>query len=1139
MAKFKEYIKNIDKGKKIIGVSTIGVVIISAVFLVFYNILNSSEVSNNEQTAPKKELIIQENNKTNKYTGDKKDFHFNKYWTDMSGGIYTINEKDDITNVEYKKKTGNEWVYMASPVEGKFSDFNYINLKVSGDKGKKLFLKIEQELVELKAKFFTLNGKEQLLSLDISDVKNKNKLDELKEVMLFASPGEVQDGSFKILDAWFSMESATVNKYTGDKKDFHFNKYWEDIFNHGIAIEEENGITTMNFTKPLGNKWILASTSVDGKLSDFNYATIKVKGEAGHKFLMKLEKGENVYGEKLVELSGDEEVIIVKINKDDIAALDSLREVRVFPNAGEPENGKVDILDAWFSVEKPQGFKEAGESQASGNDASYINGWKIEEWTKYVAENINGLTKVTYNNPAEWANFTYNVEGKISGNNLFNIYLNSNGCDHVMIKLRGKFKNVDPVGGFNVYEEVEIFSDRIKQGETNLQIDITDAVRELGNVVDVVMFVESNQNIKDVDRIGSLIFGAPKFTSGKVTENPIASNKWLVEDWTGYTASVQKDFTRISYSNPEPWANISYNIKSLLKDNDLLELKLNSNGCEHVQIKLRGRYLNSAPGYKVYEESLVFDGKLSNGERILKLNLKDAIKELGRENITDIIMFIESNQLIEGLDRKGALDIYTPIFSKDTNVIPNPESPENPGNPEVNNKWIVEDWTGYTASIQKDFTRIAYNNPAEWANISYNIKNLLKDNDLLELKLDSKGCDHVQIKLRGKYLNSDPGYKVYHELLIFDGKLKDGEQNLKLNLKEAIKELGRENITDIIMFVESSQAVDNLDRKGILDIYTPVFKKDVPNPGPDTPEVPGVIKGTKKYELNITKEQLSEIGGKITDVILFVESDGTISDVDRSGEIEILETALLNKEGNKKRIDSWTTDTGWNQYSISKEEAKTTIKYNNVEPWATIWGKVSDDNNFNDKLSIIFNTNGCDHLLVKVKGINGKEVELGKEYVKNMINSEAPDIPKEPIANNIVTLEVSNETLQKIGGVIDKILIFVESNPYGGSFDKSGKLEILETTLQNEAGDKLNINSWTTDIGWNQYKISNEGNKVIFEYNNVDDWAHIISKSIDDYKEGYNKIQFKLNSIGCDHITIKLVGLNGIEEEIHSTKLKQ
>ena len=62
----------------------------------------------------------------------------------MSGGIYTINENDGITKVEYKKKIGNEWVYMASPVEGKLSDFNYINLKVSGDKGKKLFLKIEQ-----------------------------------------------------------------------------------------------------------------------------------------------------------------------------------------------------------------------------------------------------------------------------------------------------------------------------------------------------------------------------------------------------------------------------------------------------------------------------------------------------------------------------------------------------------------------------------------------------------------------------------------------------------------------------------------------------------------------------------------------------------------------------------------------------------------------------------------------------------------------------------------------------------------------------------------------------------------------------------------------------------------------------------
>lgn len=29
-------------------------------------------------------------------------------------------------------------------------------------------------------------------------------------------------------------------------------------------------------------------------------------------------------------------------------------------------------------------------------------------------------------------------------------------------------------------------------------------------------------------------------------------------------------------------------------------------------------------------------------------------------------MFIESSQVISGLDRKGSLDIYTPVFKKNT-----------------------------------------------------------------------------------------------------------------------------------------------------------------------------------------------------------------------------------------------------------------------------------------------------------------------------------------------------------------------------------------------------------------------------------------------------------------------------------------
>lgn len=190
------------------------------------------------------------------------------------------------------------------------------------------------------------------------------------------------------------------------------------------------------------------------------------------------------------------------------------------------------------------------------------------------------------------------------------MYLNSSGCDHVMIKLRGKFKYVDPVGGFNVYEEVEIFNEKIKQGETNIKVDITEAVKELGNVTDVVMFVESNQDVQGLDRIGSLIFGTPKFTVGTVSNNNNNNagldNRWIVEEWTGYKSEVKDGFTRISYDSVEPWASITYNIKNLLKDNDLLELKLNSNGCEYIQIKLRGKYLNSTPGYKVFSPLLIF-----------------------------------------------------------------------------------------------------------------------------------------------------------------------------------------------------------------------------------------------------------------------------------------------------------------------------------------------------------------------------------------------------------------------------------------------------------------------------------------------------------------------------------------------------
>ena len=67
----------------------------------------------------------------------------------------------------------------------------------------------------------------------------------------------------------------------------------------------------------------------------------------------------------------------------------------------------------------------------------------------------------------------------------------------------------------------------------NLKVDITEAVKELGNITDVVMFVESNQDIQGLDRVGSLIFGAPKFTVGTVdnnNNNTELDNRWIVEE---------------------------------------------------------------------------------------------------------------------------------------------------------------------------------------------------------------------------------------------------------------------------------------------------------------------------------------------------------------------------------------------------------------------------------------------------------------------------------------------------------------------------------------------------------------------------------------------------------------------------------
>lgn len=73
MSRIGEYIKTIDKNKKIIVITTVVVMILAIISVVMY-ILNDTTLNDNYIKEPKRELIIQQSEKVNKYSGDKKIF---------------------------------------------------------------------------------------------------------------------------------------------------------------------------------------------------------------------------------------------------------------------------------------------------------------------------------------------------------------------------------------------------------------------------------------------------------------------------------------------------------------------------------------------------------------------------------------------------------------------------------------------------------------------------------------------------------------------------------------------------------------------------------------------------------------------------------------------------------------------------------------------------------------------------------------------------------------------------------------------------------------------------------------------------------------------------------------------------------
>ncbi len=138
------------------------------------------------------------------YDGVEDTFDFNSKWENFSEEIYTVVYDSDTADVSFDKGAGFEWSALKVSVQGDFSDFNYIVLKVSGTEGQKLLAK-PNDFGDYENYVF-LNSEEQELVLDISEMTDAEK-NSITVIYLFGAAGLAPvTGFFTIHEAFFAEE---------------------------------------------------------------------------------------------------------------------------------------------------------------------------------------------------------------------------------------------------------------------------------------------------------------------------------------------------------------------------------------------------------------------------------------------------------------------------------------------------------------------------------------------------------------------------------------------------------------------------------------------------------------------------------------------------------------------------------------------------------------------------------------------------------------------------------------------------------------------------------------------------------------------------------------------------------------------
>ena len=598
---------------------------------------------------------------TNIYSGDGKDFHLHG-WYGSSFGVFDVTENDNIIQASYTKEKDYEYANLYTTVQGRFADFEYINIKAKGTLGKAIAFRMyygesESETNNVLGNdvSFSLSEQFETYSLKVKDIY-KTRMDLLTRVCIFPEIGVAASGKFEFSDVWFSKAIPEGSSLKN-----------EGVDNGDIKVNV-NGWTTDAWTQytlyALGNK-----TGVKYSRAA-EYALIQKDITIGEEDAMSF-KFQNVkFGTKYsitcirFSLRGD---VLRHVSEDVPYPYDLYYESDLYhydntnPEEVQPdENGVVSLK---FSLKAA--IDAIGEHHANGyhlalmieshpeDDRKYINyrngemiieevslfvdekkefdvdGWSSEDWTHYSISKVENDVVVAYEQTAEYGFIQKTLELTANDNAINFSFKNiDSSVKDIHFILRGDFKeHVKPEGKeeYDLFHESEMYHYSLNKdfeyqadanGVITVKIPLNDAIKAIGE--------NNKEGYRLVLNIDSHPDDKVDYKSAKGTMNIIETkiyhdewkeleiDDWSTEEWsTYYIRNIDNDIT-VQYKKVTKSQTVKKEIT--LKENEnaaTFSFKNIDNSVSNIRFMLRGdikEHVKPENGdeYDLYYESEIY-----------------------------------------------------------------------------------------------------------------------------------------------------------------------------------------------------------------------------------------------------------------------------------------------------------------------------------------------------------------------------------------------------------------------------------------------------------------------------------------------------------------------------------------------------